>query len=76
VQLPVLDRRAHVDQVDLAVLAQVGKLPGADGRDAHGDLFSFLESRFVWSWALAGVELDPQAPLIQVFTPRRGSTHA
>jgi hypothetical protein len=28
VQLPELHRRAHVEEVDLAALAQVGKLPG------------------------------------------------
>ena len=77
VQLPELHRRPHVDEVDLAALAQFGKLLGADGRDGHGDLLSSLGiAGFCWSLALAGAELGPQAPLIQVFTPRRGSTHA
>src|SRR5262245_27802291 len=47
----------------------------ADGRDAHGDLLSLLEPWLCWSWALAGAELGPQAPLIQVLTPKRGKTH-
>src|SRR5262249_17258160 len=60
----------------VAGLAQVGKLLGADGGDAHGDLPSSLETRSFWSSALAGAELDPQAPLSQVLTPRRGEGHA
>src|SRR5215469_1777995 len=46
----------------------------AYGRDAHGDLLSLLEPWLCWSWALTGAELGPQAPLIQVLTPRRGKT--
>src|SRR5215469_5107180 len=47
----------------------------AYGRDAHGDLLSLLEPWLCWSWALTGAELGPQAPLIQVLTPRGGKTH-
>ena len=35
-----LYRRPHVEQVDLAALAQCGEPLGADGRDAHGDPLS------------------------------------
>src|SRR5262249_54362976 len=85
VQLPELHRRPHVNQVDLAGLAQFVKLLRADGRDGHGDLLSSWESgpagpptgvEFIRSAALVGAELGPQAPLSQVLTPKRGSTHA
>src|SRR5262249_46598098 len=80
VDLPVLDRRAHVDQVDLPVPpAKLGERLGADGRNAHGELLSVVESPSFWNlslWAWAGAELGPQAPLSQVLTPKRGSTHA
>src|SRR5262249_50687401 len=75
-----LDRRAHVDQVDLPVPpAKLGERLGADGRNAHGELLSVVESPPFWDlslWTSAGAELGPQAPLSQVLTPKRGSTHA
>jgi hypothetical protein len=77
VQLPELNRRAHVDKVDFAALGHLGKLLRADGRDDDGDqLSSFELLGFLSSFPLAGAELGPQLPLIQVFTPRRGRIHA
>ena len=67
----------HVEKINLASsLTQFGKLPRTDGRDRHGELLSSFEIiLFVWFLAWAGAELGSQAPLIQVFTPKRGSTH-
>ena len=49
----------------------------------HGESISLPKSRVispvagsVTSFTFEGAELGPQVPLIQVFTPKRGSTHA
>ena len=80
-----LDRDAHVDEVDLCASGKkLRKLAGRNSGCRHGKLPSSFEFRSLFtglagcfrSCVSEGAELGPQLPLSQVFTPKRGSTHA